>query len=236
VEFRRNPSALRARHDRNPNGFEAESDPGCAAAPRPTWILTHPVELEPALDLRLGLVVFRVVDDDHALAPIPLDTSQQGLPDQLPDGLIDGKLVDRRQRTEPVEHVIARAKQHESPDAERGGTGEKHAESGTFPTELRRKSERDRARAVGLMAGDVRSEPVSEETRDRAVHLDGFVVHLAFRLVDLEDRRAMPRESRFVSTERVILFASSDDRLEDSDDRPSFFGSSSKAGAADQAA
>jgi hypothetical protein len=88
--------------------------------------------------------VFRVVDDDHALAPIPLDTSQQALPDQLLDRLVAGKLVDRRQRTEPVEHVIARVKQHESPDAERGGTRETHAASGTFPTELRRKSERDR--------------------------------------------------------------------------------------------
>jgi hypothetical protein len=33
----------------------------------------------------------------------------------------------------------------------------------------------------------------------------------------------MPRESRFVSTERVILFAIRDDRFDDSDDRPSFF-------------
>jgi hypothetical protein len=85
------------------------------------------------------------------------------------------------------------------------------------------RAERQAGRAVGLMVGDVRSEPVSKETRDRAVHLDGFVIHLALRLVDLEDRRAMPRESRFVSKERVILFASSDDRLDDSDDRPSFF-------------
>jgi hypothetical protein len=98
------------------------------------------------------------------------------------------------------------------------------------PSEERRKrggrgarAERQAGRAVALMAADLRSEPVSKETRDRAVHLDGFVIHLELRLVDLEDRRPMPRESRFVSTERVILFANSDDHLDDSDDRPSLF-------------
>src|SRR5579859_7566784 len=109
------------------------SDAAASGAWNPLGGLARAIGVQAALDHRLGLVVFRVVYDDHTGVTVAVGALQQPPRHELGDQGFGRDPAQPGEGAEAVQHVVARVAEGRGPYAEGGRAGDARLVVGARP-------------------------------------------------------------------------------------------------------